>query len=86
MLNAFAEFSTPIAGSWRGGAWGGRRELQMGHERVISPGNWLLNRHTFDGAGAWIDNGRLKIEGFVTRPHSPRRSRSRSPCRRYSCR
>jgi hypothetical protein len=71
MLNAFAEFSTPIAGNWRGGAWGGRRELQMGHERVISPGNWLLNRHTFDGAGAWIDNGRLKIEGFVTRPHIP---------------
>jgi hypothetical protein len=71
LLNAFAEFASPIAGSWRGGAWGGRRELQMGHERVLSPGNWLLNRHTFDGAGAWIDNGRLKIEGFVTRPHIP---------------
>ena len=70
-LNAFAEFATPIGESWRGGAWGGRRELQMGHERVLSPGNWLLNRHTFDGAGAWIDNGRLKIEGFVTRPHIP---------------
>lgn len=71
MLNAFAEFQTPIAAGWRGGAWGGRRELQVGHERVISPGNWLLNRHTFDGAGAWIENGRHRFEGFVTRPHIP---------------
>ena len=69
--NAFAEFASPIAGSWRGGVWGGRRELQAGHERVISPGNWLLNQHTFDGAGAWIENPRLRIEGFVTRPHIP---------------
>lgn len=70
-LNAFAEFSTPVRGNWRGGAWGGRRELQMGHERVISPGNWLLNRHTFDGAGGWIENGQHRFEGFVTRPRIP---------------
>lgn len=71
MLNAFAEFSSGVTGNWRGGVWGGRRELQMGHERVLSPGNWLLNRHTFDGAGAWIENGRHRWEGFVTRPHIP---------------
>ena len=71
MQNLFAEFNTPIAGSWQGGAWGGRRELLFGHERMISPGNWLLNQHTYDGGGAWLDNGRLRIEGFVTRPHIP---------------
>ena len=70
MLNLFSEYRT--AGStWRTGVWGGRRELQMGHERVLSPGNWLLNRHTFDGAGGWLESGRHRVEGFVTRPHIP---------------
>jgi hypothetical protein len=43
----------------------------MGHERVLSPGNWLLNQHTFDGGGGWFENGRRRFEVFVTRPRIP---------------
>jgi hypothetical protein len=43
----------------------------MGHERIVSPGNWLLNRHTFDGGGGWVRSGRHRLEGFVTRPMVP---------------
>jgi hypothetical protein len=71
LLNLFAEYRAPIAGSLQAGAWVGRRELQMGHERILSPGNWLLNRHTFDGAGGWLEKGGHRLEAFVTRPHIP---------------
>ena len=43
----------------------------MGNQRIISPGNWLLNRHTFDGVGGWLNNRKHRFEGFVTRPRVP---------------
>lgn len=70
-VNLFAEFKTPVGKEWKVGLWAGRRELQFGHERVISPGNWLLNQHTFDGGGGWIEKNNHRLEGFVTRPRIP---------------
>ncbi len=71
LLNLFGEYQTAIGGGWQSGVWGGRRELLMGNQRIISPGNWLLNRHTFDGGGGWINKGAHRVEGFVTRPRVP---------------
>lgn len=71
ILNLFGEYQTGLGGGWAGTLWGGRRELLMGNQRVISPGNWLLNRHTFDGGGAIATKGRHKLETFVTRPRVP---------------
>ena len=70
ILNAFGEYTTTIK-KWKTGFWAGRHELQMGHERILSPGNWLLNRHTYDGTGGWMDNGEHRVEGFFVRPRIP---------------
>jgi hypothetical protein len=69
-LNLFGEYQGN-AGGWQTGVWGGRRELLMGNQRIISPGNWLLNRHTFDGGGAFTSKGKHRFEGFVVRPMVP---------------
>ena len=71
VLNLFGEYQTGFSGTWEAGVWGGRRELLMGNQRIISPGNWLLNRHTFDGAGGWLNNRKHRFEGFVSRPRVP---------------
>ena len=71
VLNLFGEYQTGVSGTWEAGVWAGRRELLMGNQRIISPGNWLLNRHTFDGAGGWLNNRKHRFEGFVTRPRVP---------------
>ena len=71
ILNLFGEYASGIGSDWHAGVWAGRRELLMGHERILSPGNWLLNRHTFDGGGGWLNNGNHRLEGFVTRPRVP---------------
>ena len=70
-LNAFGEYKTTIK-KWENGYWAGRRELLMGHERILSPGNWLLNRHTYDGIGGWAVTPKGKrVEGFLVRPRIP---------------
>jgi hypothetical protein len=71
ILNLFGEYQGGFGGGWQGAVWGGRRELLMGNQRILSPGNWLLNRHTFDGGGAWVSKGNHRFEGFVTRPRVP---------------
>ena len=71
VLNLFGEYQTGVSRGWQASVWGGRRELLMGNQRIISPGNWLLNRHTFDGAGAIVNNNKHRFEGFVTRPRVP---------------
>jgi hypothetical protein len=71
ILNLFGEYQSGIGRGWEAGVWGGRRELLMGNQRIVSPGNWLLNRHTFDGGGGWVNNSRHRLEGFVTRPRVP---------------
>ena len=70
-LNAFGEYKTTVK-KWENGYWAGRRELLMGHERIISPGNWLLNRHTYDGMGGWATSPKGKrVDGFLVRPRIP---------------
>ena len=71
VLNAFGEFKGNPGKGLEVGLWGGRRELLFGHERMVSPGNWLLNRHTYDGGGGWIGSGEKRLEGFVVRPRIP---------------
>jgi hypothetical protein len=71
VLNLFAEYATGLPHDWQAGVWAGRRELQMGHDRILSPGNWLLNRHTFDGAGGWVGNSTHRLEAFVVEPTIP---------------
>lgn len=68
VLNAFGEYRGNVGKGLELGLWGGRRELQMGRERVLSPGNWLLNRRSFDGGGGWLGNGQNRVEFFVVRP------------------
>jgi Alginate export len=70
-VNAFGEGQATIE-KWDTHYWAGRRELLMGHERILSPGNWLLNRHTYDGAGGWLQTPKGKrFEGFLVRPRIP---------------
>ncbi len=70
-VNAFGEGQATIE-EWDTHYWAGRRELLMGHERILSPGNWLLNRHTYDGAGGWLQTPKGKrFEGFLVRPRIP---------------
>lgn len=70
-LNAFGEYSTRIK-KYQTTFWAGRRELLMGKERILSPGNWLLNRHTYDGMGGYSVSPKGKrFEGFLVRPRLP---------------
>jgi hypothetical protein len=67
LLNAFAEVMSGVGGG-DGGLWGGRRELQTGQQRLVSPLDWANDRRTFQGAGAWWKQGGHAVEGWWTRP------------------
>jgi hypothetical protein len=71
VLNAFGEYKGNLRQGLELGLWGGRRELQFGHERMVSPGNWLLNEHTYDGGGMWLASGERRLELFLVRPRIP---------------
>ncbi|MBD0400026.1 alginate export family protein [Flammeovirga sp. EKP202] len=70
-LNLFAEYKFDLYKQTDLGVWVGRRELQAGHERLLSPGNWLITRRTFDGAGFYIGNDNNKLTGFISKPVIP---------------
>ncbi|MBB6462535.1 alginate export family protein [Flammeovirga kamogawensis] len=70
-LNLFAEYKFNVYNKTNLGIWAGRRELQAGHERLLSPGNWLTTRRTFDGAGFYFGNEKDKLTAFVSRPVIP---------------
>ncbi|GAB4239801.1 MAG: alginate export family protein [Acidobacteriota bacterium] len=67
LLNAFGE----LRGSWSGGKWSvsaGRRELQWGRQRLVSPLDWSNSRRTFDvvqGSVTWSD---FQVEIFWSKP------------------
>jgi len=67
-LNIFAQYNFRLGKYDNLGLWIGRRELQAGHERFVSPGNWLNTRRSWDGAGFFIGNGKRRISGFWSRP------------------
>ena len=58
----------PLGGNGKVGAWVGRRELQFGKQRLISPLDWANTRRTFQGAGGYAEFGAHRVDGFFTRP------------------
>jgi len=67
-LNFFGEVMTGIGGNSDIGAWAGRRELQTGQQRLVSPLDWANTRRTFQGAGAWWKKGFHEIDAWWTHP------------------
>lgn len=67
LLNAFAE----IRGNWSGGTWSisaGRRELQWGRQRLVSPLDWSNSRRTFDGIQGRLTWSGYEAEAFWSKP------------------
>ena len=46
----------------------GRQELQYGEQRLISPLDWGNVRRTFDGAKAFTETERWRLDAFAVRP------------------
>ncbi len=67
ILNLFAEAKGNL-GCGEVGGWIGRRELQLGKQRLVSPLDWANTRRTFQGGGAWWKRGNHRAEAFYTRP------------------
>ena len=67
-LNLFGEMNLPVNDQYIVGFWGGRREMQHGHERLVSPGNWLNTRRSWDGFGAFYGNNKRRISAFWSKP------------------
>jgi hypothetical protein len=67
LLNAFAEVEGRLGAS-KAGAWVGRRELETGAQRLVSPLDWANTRRTFQGAGAWWKSGNHAVDAWATRP------------------
>lgn len=68
LLNAFAEWQGSIGGNSTGGIWAGRRELQYGQQRLVSPLDWANTRRTFQGAGLSWQKGGHDVDAFWTHP------------------
>ncbi len=67
LLNLFAEVHGEGA-MGKGGAWAGRRELQTGKQRLVSPLDWANTRRTFQGLGGWWSRGHHSVDAWVTNP------------------
>ncbi len=67
LLNAFAEVKADGA-MGKAGVWAGRRELQTGKQRLVSPLDWANTRRTFEGVGAWWSKNFHSVEAWVTNP------------------
>lgn len=64
---AFVDFTTLIAQN-RVTFRLGRQELQYGGERLVSPLDWGNTRRTFDGAKAFTETERWRLDAFAVRP------------------
>lgn len=67
LLNMFLE-AHGEGGFGKAGAWVGRRELQTGRERLVSPLDWANTRRTFQGIGGWWKRGFHEVDAWVTNP------------------
>ena len=65
LLNAFAEITTADR-NW--GVWGGRREIQYGAQRLLSPLDWANTRRTFEGFGGWANSAGHRLDAFAVAP------------------
>ena len=68
ILNLFAEVKGTLGCNHEVGAWGGRRELQLGKQRLVSPLDWANTRRTFEGGGVWWKHGFHRVDAWYTRP------------------
>ena len=68
LLNLFAEVNGTIACDHDLGAWVGRRELQTGKQRLVSPLDWANTRRTFQGGGAWWKHKGRQLDVWYTQP------------------
>lgn len=68
LLNLFGEYTFHFSNEVNAKLWAGRRELQAGHERLLSPGNWLNTRRSWDGIGMSVGNNKSKFSAFWSRP------------------
>jgi hypothetical protein len=66
LQNAFGEIRVPGDG-WEAGVQGGRRELQLGTQKLVSPLDWANARRTFDGASAFASGDGWHVDGFWSR-------------------
>jgi hypothetical protein len=67
LLNAFAEVMGDM-GSSKASLWVGRRELETGKQRLVSPLDWANTRRTFEGAGVTWKQGPHAIDAWYTAP------------------
>ncbi len=68
LLNLFAEGRFELGANNRLTTWVGRREIQWGHERMLSPGNWLMTRRSWDGGGVSFDLKNYSFDWFLANP------------------
>jgi len=67
LQNAFGEIRLPGDG-FEVGLQGGRREMQYGTQRLVSPLDWANARRTFDGATVYASGDRWEASGIWARP------------------
>ncbi len=67
LQNGFVEYTTPIAGGTLS-LRGGREELLLGKQRLVSPLDWSNTRRTFEGGSAHLASGPWKATAFFTKP------------------
>jgi len=68
ILNLFGEWNLGSDSSRDTGIWVGRRELQYGQQRIVSPQSWLNTRQSFEGVGGWIRAGESGFSAFLVQP------------------
>jgi len=67
-LNLFVESRVTYLGDGELWVRGGRQELQLGDERLVSPLDWANTRRTFDGLKTYYRSAEFDLEAFWTRP------------------
>ncbi|MBI5505710.1 MAG: alginate export family protein [Deltaproteobacteria bacterium] len=65
--NAFADVAFDV-GDAKVTLRGGREEMLLGKERLVSPLDWSNTRRTFEGAAAIVGLGQWNARGFWSRP------------------
>jgi len=65
--NAFADLAFDV-GSAKVTLRGGREEMLLGKERLVSPLDWSNTKRTFEGAAAIVTVGRWNTRAFWSRP------------------
>jgi hypothetical protein len=73
-LNAFIELKVWDGGDGRAYVRGGRQELLMGSQRLISPPDWLNTRRTFNGVRGYYTSKEWDVDLFWAQPVLPHKS------------